>query len=106
MPPAWPRSRPAGPPMARPTMGSRVRVKALCPPGHVRAPWYLRGKTGVIERALGEFGNPEQLAYGVPAEKKPLYRVRFTMSEIWGNRAENPDDTIDAEIYGHWLEEV
>lgn len=87
-------------------MVERVRVKALTPPGHVRAPWYLRGKEGVIERPLGHFANPEQLAYGLKADTKPLYRVRFRMAEIWGEAAENPDDTLDAEIYGHWLEKV
>lgn len=87
-------------------MAERVRVKAMMPPGHVRAPAYLRGKTGVIERALGAFGNPEQLAYGLKAEKKPLYRVRFTMAELWGPEAENPDDTVDAEVYAHWLEDA
>lgn len=87
-------------------MAECVRVKPLTPPGHVRAPFYLRGKTGVIERDLGEFGNPEQLAYGLTAEKKPLFRVRFTMAEIWGADAENPADTIDAEIFGHWLERL
>ncbi|WP_371224318.1 SH3-like domain-containing protein [Roseovarius sp. 2305UL8-3] len=87
-------------------MADRVRIKALTPPGHVRAPWYLRGKTGVIERELGRFGNPEQLAYGHKADKKPLYRVRFSMAEVWGDAAENPNDTVDAEIYGHWLEKV
>jgi|TARA_R110000851_G_scaffold35152_2_gene92695 nitrile hydratase len=87
-------------------MAERVRVKALTPPGHVRAPWYLRGKEGVIERPLGAFRNPEQLAYGLPAEEKPLYRVRFAMRDIWGDAAENPDDTLDAELYAHWLEEV
>ncbi len=84
-------------------MAERVRVKALMPPGHVRTPAYLRGKTGVIERALGPFGNPEQLAYGHVADKKQLYRVRFTMAEIWGEAAECPDDTLDAEIFAHWL---
>lgn len=87
-------------------MAERVRVRPMMPPGHVRTPCYLRGKTGVIERALGEFANPEQLAYGLEAEKKPLYRVRFTMAEIWGENAETPTDTIDAEIYGHWLERL
>lgn len=87
-------------------MAERVRVKALTPPGHVRAPWYLRGKEGVIERPLGAFRNPEQLAYGLPAEEKPLYRVRFSMADIWGDAAEKPDDTLDAEIFGHWLEKV
>jgi nitrile hydratase len=28
------------------------------------------------------------------------------MAEVWGNRAERPDDTLDAEIYGHWLDET
>ena len=87
-------------------MAERVRVKALMPPGHVRAPAYLRGKTGVIERRLGTFGNPEQLAYGHKAGKKHLLRVRFTMAELWGEGAEAPDDTVDAEIYEHWLKEA
>ncbi|SFO06045.1 nitrile hydratase [Roseovarius lutimaris] len=87
-------------------MAERVRVRAMMPPGHVRAPVYLRGKEGVIERPLGAFHNPEQLAYGLSAEKKPLYRVRFRMAELWGETAENPNDTLDAEIYEHWLERL
>lgn len=84
--------------------GQRVRVRSVMPPGHVRTPAYLRGKTGVIERELGDFANPEALAYRRPAPPKPLYRVRFTMAEVWGATAENPDDTLDAEIFAHWLE--
>lgn len=87
-------------------MAERVRVRAMMPPGHVRAPAYLRGRQGVVERPLGAFHNPEQLAYGLPAEKKPLYRVRFTMDELWGDAAENPGDTLDAELYDHWLERL
>ena len=83
-----------------------MRVRAMMPPGHVRAPAYLRGKQGVIERPLGAFHNPEQLAYGLVADKKPLYRVRFTMAELWGDAAENPEDTLDAELYDHWLERL
>lgn len=82
----------------------KVRVKRMMPPGHVRAPAYLRGKTGWIERPLGAFPNPEQLAYGLTAQDKPLYRVRFTMEEVWGPEAETPTDTIDAELYEHWLD--
>jgi len=33
----------------------RIRVRAMFPPGHVRTPFYLRGKTGYVERALGPF---------------------------------------------------
>lgn len=85
---------------------TRVSVRSMSPPGHVRTPAYLRGRTGRVERALGAFPNPEQLAYGLPAPAQPLYRVRFTMAEIWGDAAERPGDTLDADIYGHWLEGI
>jgi len=82
----------------------KVRVSHAMPPGHVRTPAYLRGKTGLIERALGAFPNPEDLAYRQKANSIALHRVRFCMSEIWGDTAENPTDTLEAEIYAHWLE--
>jgi nitrile hydratase len=76
-------------------------------PGHIRTPWYCRGKTGRIERICGAFGNPEELAYNrQDGPDVPLYRVRFTMAEIWGNETETPTDTIDIEIFEHWLEAV
>lgn len=92
--------------MARRKVVEQVRVKSMMPPGHVRTPAYLRGKVGVIERELGPFANPEKLAYDLHAEPRMLFRVRFTMEEVWGARAENPTDTLDAEIYAHWLERV
>ena len=84
----------------------KVRVKPLMPPGHVRTPTYLRGKVGTIERSLGAFPNPEALAYGVAADVLSLHRVRITMSDVWEANAENPNDTLDAKIYEHWLEPV
>jgi nitrile hydratase len=84
--------------------GMRVRIRDLSPPGHIRTPKYLRGRTGVIERPLGPFESPEQRAYALPAPVKQLYRVRFSMSELWGADAEAPDDTLDAEIYEHWID--
>ncbi|MEM7440436.1 MAG: SH3-like domain-containing protein [Pseudomonadota bacterium] len=85
-------------------VGQRVRVKSMFPPGHIRTPSYLRGKQGIVERVVGTFENPEQRAYMVDPDMKVNLRVRFTMAEIWGDAAENPDDTLDAEIYDHWLE--
>ncbi|MEM7491077.1 MAG: SH3-like domain-containing protein [Pseudomonadota bacterium] len=83
--------------------GTRVQVRRAFPPGHVRTPAYLRGKTGEVERVLGPFGNPEQLAYNLTAETLPLYRVRFRLGDLWDD-ADRPDDTLEAEIYAHWLE--
>ncbi len=91
-----------GNPAFRP--GQPVRIKLGSAPGHVRTPWYLRGKPGVVERVCGAFANPEELAYGrdgLPA--RVLYRVRFSMDEIWDNGGA---DTIDAEIFEHWLEPI
>ena len=86
--------------------GQEVRVKRYAPPGHVRTPYYLRGKRGVVERVLGPFPNPEQLAYGHTATPTSLFRVRFSMSEVWGDEIENLGDSIEAEIYAHWLEKL
>lgn len=85
-------------------MADLVRVRTMMPPGHIRTPAYLRGKIGEIERELGSFGNPEELAYNRHGDQRDLFRVRFTMAEVWGDEAENPDDTLDAEIFAHWLE--
>lgn len=85
--------------------GAVVRVRRGAPPGHVRTPWPLRGRVGRVERVCGQFPNPEELACrrnGLP--KAPLYRVRFSMAEVWGAAAERADDTLDAEIFEHWLE--
>jgi hypothetical protein len=87
--------------------GDRVVVRAAFPVGHVRTPYYIRGKQGFIERLCGVFGNPEELAYarsGWP--KQPLYRVRFIQREVWPGYRGNADDTVDIEIYQHWLEPV
>jgi nitrile hydratase len=85
--------------------GDRVRVKPGYPPGHCRTPHYCRGREGVIERLCGEFGNPEQLAYGLSGEPaRPLYRVRFSQAALWPGYRGGADDTIEIEIYQHWLE--
>jgi nitrile hydratase len=86
-------------------VGDSVRVRDAHPPGHVRTPWYIRGHTGVIERLCGFYANPEELAYarrGVP--KQPLYRVRFKQRDVWPNYTGVDHDTVDIEIYQHWLE--
>ena len=85
--------------------GERVRVRAMYPLGHVRTPHYIRGKSGVIERVVGQFDNPEQLAYGRSGDKRTLYRVRFAQRDVFPDAPET-NDTIDVEIYEHWLEKA
>jgi len=85
--------------------GARVQVRRADPPGHIRTPWYIRGHVGEIERLCGSFPNPEELAYnrpGLPAQ--PLYRVRFRQHELWTDYRGPAQDTVEVEIYQHWLE--
>jgi nitrile hydratase len=85
--------------------GERVRVRSAYPPGHLRTPYYIRGKIGVIERVLDVFPNPEERAFGrsgFPGQL--LYRVRFPQAEVWADYSGRPDDSVDVEIYQHWLE--
>lgn len=85
--------------------GDPVAVRAAYPPGHVRTPCYIRGKTGIVERICGSFANPEELAFGrdgLPA--RALYRVRFGQHDVWHDYRGPASDTVDVEIYEHWLE--
>jgi hypothetical protein len=90
---------------ARFSPGDRVTVLDKDVRGHNRTPAYIRGQTGVIERVCGEFPNPEGLAYGGNGlPKRPLYRVRFSQTEVWPDYSGQPQDTVDIELYEHWLE--
>ncbi len=90
---------------ARFAPGDVVRVMDAYPTGHVRTPYYIRGKSGIIERVLGAFRNPETLAYGGDGRpEQPLYRVRFPLAEVWPDYAGAERDSVDVEIYQHWLE--
>ena len=84
--------------------GDAVRVAAVHPPGQRRTPFYICGKQGVIERVCGEFSNPEELGYGFDGlPKKRLYRVRFRQEDLWDDYDGAAGDTVDVDIYEHWL---
>ena len=63
---------------ARFRAGDRVSVREAYPLGHVRTPFYARGKSGVVERLCGFYPDPEERAYarsGLP--KQPLIACAF-----------------------------
>jgi hypothetical protein len=86
--------------------GQAVRVRDAWPelngPVHIRAPHYVRGVAGTVERRLGDFPNPEDLAFDRPAALRALYHVRFALADIWPEHT--GDDGLLVEIYDHWLE--
>jgi nitrile hydratase len=85
--------------------GDRVLVRAMFPPGHVRTPFYIRGKRGVVERVLAVYPDPEERAYGRPGVPgRRLYRIRFRQAEVWSDYSGSPADTLDVELFEHWLQ--
>lgn len=87
--------------------GQRVRVHALFPPGHIRTPYYTRGRIGTIASLAGMDPNPELLAYGVRDRPPvPLYRVRFALRDLWSTYSGNAEDAAVVDIFEHWLESI
>jgi hypothetical protein len=85
--------------------GDAVRVRVAYPPGHVRAPFFCRGKPGVVEELVGGFANPEELAYGRPGKPSlPLYRVVFRQADLWPDYDGPARDTAVIDVYENWLE--
>lgn len=86
--------------------GMRVRVLERTISGHCRTPLYLKGKVGEVVSLAGAWRDPETLAYHKPGlPKRNLYRVRFRQADLWKNYP-NPGDTLEADLYEHWLAPV
>lgn len=68
--------------------GDRVRVKDEHPPGHIRAPRYVRGRRGVVVHVTPPFQYPDAEAHGLAHEHEPTCHVRFEARELWGDGAE------------------
>ncbi|GAB0112939.1 SH3-like domain-containing protein [Acidisoma sp. C75] len=86
--------------------GTKVRVRDDWPetrgPCHIRTPHFLRGAEGEVVRHLGHFPNPEDGAFGRPAEPLALYHVAFDGRRLW--RDGRPEAEILVELYESWLE--
>ena len=96
--------RAVNPPNGRFKPGDRVRVRTDDRPGHIRTPFYIRGKAGWIEKVHGEFLNPESLAFGHDGlPKRTLYLVAFHQTEVWG-KSRGSKDKVLVDIYDHWLD--
>lgn len=93
--------KPNGPPRFRP--GQRVRARNLNPTGHTRLPRYIRGKTGVIDRAHGVFVFPDTNAHFQGESPQHVYSVRFDARELWGEAAV-PQDRVHVDLWEGYLD--
>ena len=80
------------------SVGDDVRVRERHPPGHTRAPRYVQGRHGTVVRVDGAFNIDDIEAHGGGSVADPLYSVRFTSRELWGEGAD-PTLTVSIEAF-------
>lgn len=84
--------------------GERVKVIHLGKSGHVRIPFYVRGKVGEVVHYCGSYLNPESLAVGrTDGPAVDLYRIKFAQRELWPDDNQPERDWLVIEVYDHWL---
>lgn len=91
---------------ARFVPGDDVQARNMSPHGHTRLPRYVRGRRGVIDRVHGSFVLPDTNAALAGEHPQPVYSVRFTARELWGDDAPHPADKIYVDMWDTYLEPV
>lgn len=85
--------------------GDQVRIRDNHTPGHVRIPYFVRHQRGTVERFCGSWPNPEDLGYGDRnGPRIDLYRVHLRQAALWPDYVGSPADTLEIEVYDHWLD--
>ena len=86
--------------------GDQIRVSQRYPIGHYRVPTYLRGKNGVVEKAIKPTAvDNEEEGYGRNAGSRGhYYRIAIPMTEIWPDYTGSVRDGLRIEVFESWLE--
>lgn len=87
------------------SIGDRVVARNLHPAGHTRLPRYVRGRCGEIALVHGCHVFPDTNAHGQGEQPQPLYTVRFTAQELWGDSAPSRD-CLHVDLWESYLEEA
>ncbi|ENH6339659.1 nitrile hydratase subunit beta [Burkholderia vietnamiensis] len=70
-------------------VGQIVRVKNNHPEGHTRITSYTRGKCGVVNKINAQaWVFPDTRAHHQGEKLQPVYNIRFSARELWGEQAE------------------
>lgn len=87
--------------------GDVAHVAEKFPIGHYRVPFYLRGKTVIIEKNLGRYINPEEEAFGKNKGGETwYYQVTILQKELWPNYTGKATDKLQIEVFEPWLESI
>ncbi len=85
--------------------GQKVRVRNHHPIGHTRAPRYVRGREGVIDRDHGVFVFADTSGSDKGPKPQHCYVVRFGAQDLWGPEA-NPRDVLLIDLWDDHLDAV
>ena len=85
-------------------VGDDVRVREWHPPGHTRAPRYVQGRRGTVVRVDGAFTIDDIEAHGGGSVTDPLYSVRFTSRELWGEAGAD-GEVMHVDLFERYLED-
>ena len=85
------------------TAGDQIRARNINPEGHTRLPRYARGRLGIVTRYHGAHVYPDSNAHFAGEAPQPLYTVRFTARELWGDTA-NAADTVSLDLWEDYLD--
>ncbi len=83
--------------------GQAVRVKNRHPVGHTRAPRYVRGRLGTVDRDHGVFVFADSSGQGLGPKPQHCYVVRFAARELWGPEAP-ANDVVLVDLWDDHLE--
>ena len=83
--------------------GDQIRARNINPEGHTRLPRYARGRLGIVTRYHGAHVYPDSNAHFAGEAPQPLYTVRFTARELWGDAA-NAADTVSLDLWEDYLD--
>jgi nitrile hydratase len=84
-------------------VGDQVRTRQFNPRHHTRLARYARGKNGVVELIHGPWLLPDLRAHGKGLVWQPVYTVRFTAKELWGEDG-HPNDSVSMDLWEDYLE--
>ncbi|MFJ3522713.1 nitrile hydratase subunit beta [Pseudomonas sp. NPDC090203] len=76
-------------------VGDQVRVITAPPPGHIRIPGYVQGKTGVVLKVTAPVPFPGEAGHGLKVREQPTYHVKFNSEEIWGEVVDGSSVVVD-----------
>ncbi|MCK0149491.1 nitrile hydratase subunit beta [Marivita sp. S6314] len=96
-----PSDRPGPAPLFK--VGDRVRTRNHQPAGHTRLPSYARERTGVVTALHGAHVYPDTNAHFKGEQPCPLYTVRFTAQELYGDDAD-PTLTVSIDAWEPYLD--